>query len=82
MHTGIHSPDVILAGEFQKHLSTAALKHGVIDQEKYKKRSSKINWTESEYNFQNDADVGHKYVSALLMLNLFYLTVFCISLDQ
>ena len=36
MHTGTCTSDVSLASEFQKHLSTAARKHGVIDQGKYK----------------------------------------------
>ena len=36
MHTGTHTYDVSLAGKFQKRLSTAVRKHGVIDQGKYK----------------------------------------------
>ena len=31
IHTGTHLYDVSLARDFQKHLSTAARKHGVID---------------------------------------------------
>ena len=46
MHTGTCTSDVSLASEFQKHLSTAARKHGVIDQGKYTKRASKLKWTE------------------------------------
>ena len=34
MHTGTRTSDVSLANEFQKHLSNAALKHGVIYQGK------------------------------------------------
>ena len=34
MHTETHTYDVSLASEFQKHLSTTARKHGVIDQGK------------------------------------------------
>ena len=37
MYTGTLTSDVSLASEFQKHLSTAARKHGVIDQGKLKK---------------------------------------------
>ena len=37
MNTGTCTSDVILAREFQKHLSNAARNHGVIDQGKYKK---------------------------------------------
>ena len=36
MHTLTRTPNFSLASEFQKHLSTAARKHGVIDQVKYK----------------------------------------------
>ena len=36
MHSKTCASDDILASEFQKHLSTAAHKHGVIDQGKYK----------------------------------------------
>ena len=34
MNTGTRKPDVSLASEFQKHMSTAERKHGVIDQAK------------------------------------------------
>ena len=34
IHTGTRTSDVSLASEFQKHLPTAARKHGVIDQGK------------------------------------------------
>ena len=37
MYTGTRTSHVILASNFQKKLSTAARKHGVIDQGKYKK---------------------------------------------
>ena len=35
-------------------------KHGVIDQVKYRKISTKIKFTEREYNVHYDADVAHK----------------------
>ena len=41
MHTGTHTSDVSLTREYQKHMSTTALKHGVIDQDKYKKQATK-----------------------------------------
>ena len=41
MKTGTCTSNVSLVIEFQKHLSNAAYKHGVIDQGKYKKRASK-----------------------------------------
>ena len=37
-------------------------KHGVIDQDKYRKRSSKREWTYREYHVQYTADVAHKDV--------------------
>ena len=37
MHTGTHTYDVTLSREFQKHFSSVACKHEVIDQVKYKK---------------------------------------------
>ena len=37
-------------------------KHGVIDQVKYRKRASKIKWTDREYHVQDNADVSQKYV--------------------
>ena len=37
MHTGNRTYDISLAREYQKHLSNAARKHGVIDQVKYKR---------------------------------------------
>ena len=38
--------DVSLAKEFQKHLSKDDPKHGVVDQRKDIKRSSKRKWTD------------------------------------
>ena len=60
MHTGTHTFDVSLAIDFQKHLYTAASKHGVIDQCIYKKQASKRKWTEREYHVQSDTGVVHK----------------------
>ena len=45
----------------QKHLSKEHQKHGVIDQGKYSKRSSKRKLTDREYHVQDNADVAHKY---------------------
>ena len=54
--------DVILDKHLQKHLSKEHRKHGVIDQWKYRKISSKIKWTDREYHVQDNADVSHKNV--------------------
>ena len=46
MHTITRTSYVGLAREFQKYLLHVAPKHGMIDQGKYKKRSSKQKWEE------------------------------------
>ena len=46
----------------QKHLSKDNSKHVVIDQGKYRKRSSKIKCTDIEYHVQDNSDVAHKDV--------------------
>ena len=33
--------------------------HGIIDQGKYRKTSSKIIWTDGDYHVQDNADVTH-----------------------
>ena len=53
---------VSLDKEFQKYMSKDDIKHGVIDQVKHRKTSSKRKWTDREYHFQDNADVAHKYV--------------------
>ena len=54
--------DVSLIKQFQKNLSKEHRKHGVVDQEKYRKRASKIKWIDREYHAQDNADVSHKDV--------------------
>ena len=68
MHT---KKDVSLAKEFQKHLSKDDCKHGVIDQGKYRKISSKRKWTDREYYVQDNADVAHKDVKMYCDTNQF-----------
>ena len=46
MHSCTHKKDVSLAKEFQKYLSKEHHKHRVIDQVKYRERSSKIKCTD------------------------------------
>ena len=41
MHTSKHNDDVSLVREFQKHLSNASHKHGIVYHGKHKKRLSK-----------------------------------------
>ena len=41
MHTITFTSNVILTSEFQKHLSTVACKHGVIDQGQFKNEQVK-----------------------------------------
>ena len=77
IHTGTCTYNVSLANEFQKHLSTAAQKHGVIYQGKYKKRPSKKNCTEREYHVKNDASVAHKDMKIFCNTNQFTSFPFC-----
>ena len=46
-------------------------KHGVIYQVKYRKRASKIKWTDREYHVQDNADVAHKDVKMYCDTNQF-----------
>ena len=62
MNYSTKNNDVILAKEFQNHLSKEHWKHGVIDDVKYRKISSKRKGIDREYHVQDNADVVHKYV--------------------
>ena len=62
MNSSTQNNYVVLAKEFQNHLSKEHRKHGSIDQVKYKKRASKIKWTDREYPVQYSSDVAHKDV--------------------
>ena len=46
MYSFTHRNDVSMDKQFQKHLHKEHCKHGFIDQVKYRKRSSKIKWTD------------------------------------
>ena len=46
-------------------------KHGSIYQGKYRKRYSKIKWTDREYCVQDNADVAHKDVKMYCDTNQF-----------
>ena len=52
-------------------------KHGVIDQVKYRKISSKRKWTDREYHFQDNADVAHKGVKMYFDTNQLPTLPFC-----
>ena len=67
IHSCIHKNDVSLAKTFQKNMSKEHRKHGVIDQVKYRKRSSKRKWTDREYHVQDNADVAHKDVKFIVI---------------
>ena len=62
MHYCTPTKYVSLNEEFPKHISNDDREHGIIDQGKDRKRSSKSKWTEREYHVQNNADVAHKDV--------------------
>ena len=61
MHTATQNTDVILAQEFQKHLSNKSRKHVIID-DVNTKRSSKQKWKIREYRLQHDKYVEHQDV--------------------
>ena len=52
-------------------------KHGVIDQIKYRKRASKILWTNREYHVQYNPDVSHKDMKIYCDANQFPALKFC-----
>ena len=54
-------------------------KHGVIDQGKDRKISSKIKCTDIEYHVQDNADIAHKDVKNYCDTNQFPSLPFCVS---
>ena len=66
-----------MAKQFQKHLSMEHHKHGVIDQGKYRKSSSKTKWIDREYHVKDNTDVAHKYVKMYCDTNQFPSLLFC-----
>ena len=52
-------------------------KHGVIDQGKYRKRTSKRKCIDREYHVQDNVDVAHKYVRIYCDTNQFPELSFC-----
>ena len=70
-NTATHNTDVILALEFQKHLSNKSLKHSIIDNVTQKKGSSKQNCTNREYYVQHMKYFKHKYVKMYCATNNF-----------
>ena len=76
IHTVTKKYDVILAKEFQEHLTKKHHKDGVIDQGKSKKIFMERKWTERQYNVQDNADVEHKDVKMYCNTNQFpYLSI-------
>ena len=59
MHYYTQKSDISLAKQSQNNMSKEHRKHEVIDQRKYRKRASKIKWTDREYRVQDNADVAH-----------------------
>ena len=68
---------VSLDKKFQKHMSKEHYKYGVIDQVKYRKRSSKRKWTDIEYHVHDNADVVHKDVKFYCNTNQCLALPFC-----
>ena len=61
--------DMILAMEFQKHLSNASYKHDILDHGKHKKRPRLKKWTKRDYRVQHNKDVYHQYVKMCCATN-------------
>ena len=77
MHSCTQKNDVSLAKQFQKHMSKDNCTDGVIYWVKYRKRASKIKWTDIEYHVQDNADVVHKDVKNYCDTNQFPALPFC-----
>ena len=79
MHYCTPKNDVSLSKELQKHMSKDDRKYEVIDQVKYRKRSSKRKWIDREYHVQDNTDVAHKDVKMYCDTNQFPTLPFCVS---
>ena len=77
MHAFPQKNDFGLAKQFQKNLYKEHCRHGFVDQVKYRKRASKIKWTDIEYHVQDNSDVAHKYVKMYCDTNRFLELTFC-----
>ena len=71
MNSCTKNHDVILAKELKKHPSKEHRKHGVSDQGKYRRISSKRKWTDREYHVKDNDDVAQKYVKVYCDTNQF-----------
>ena len=71
MHSCKPKNDVSLDKESKKHFSKENWRHGFIDQGKYKKRTSKRKFTDSEYHVQDNAHVADKDVKMYSDTNKF-----------
>ena len=77
MHSCKQKNYVSLAKQLQNNTSKEHCKHGVIDQGKYRKISSKIKWTDREYHVKENADVARKDVKIYCDTNQFPILPFC-----
>ena len=77
MNSATQNSDVILAHEFQKHLSNASLKNGVVNKEKNIKQEIKQRWEKQEYHVKEDDDVTHKGGKIFCYTTQFTLLLFC-----
>ena len=72
VHIEIHNDDMSLAQEFRKHLYNASHKHGILDQGKHTKKSSKQKWENGEYRVQHNKYVKHQYMNMYCATNHFH----------
>ena len=77
MHTINQKNVVLLAKEFQQHLTKENPKNGVIDQGKCIKRFMERKWTDIQHHIQDNAVVSHKDVKNYCNTNQFPVLSFC-----
>ena len=77
-HNGNQNNDIILAKEFQQHLTKEHLKNGVIDQCKNNKTFMERKLIVRQYHVQDNYDVAHKDVRMYCNTNQFPSLAFCV----
>ena len=77
MHTGNQKYDIILAKEFQQHMTKQHRKNGVSDQGKNNKRFMEIKQADRQYNVKDNDDVTHQDVRMYYNINHFPELKFC-----
>ena len=77
IHTGNQKDDVILAKEFQHHLTKEHRKNGVFDQVKNNKQFMEIKWIDRQYHVKDNYDIAHQDVRMYCNTNQLISLPFC-----